>query len=134
MKAKPTNKQFLLQLGQVVDELRNEIYSGVFAANAYLPSESALAKRFQISNKSIRKGIEKLVEEGLIVKIPRVGNRVNAQRASVTLILACSQTIERDFQLKRLLDDFHKLHPWIHEQLRQPDPRGKGEMTNHRPQ
>ncbi|WP_158560950.1 extracellular solute-binding protein [Paenibacillus contaminans] len=113
MKAKPTNKQFQLELEHMANELREEIGNGTFPANSFLPSESALAKRFQLSNKSIRKGIEKLVEEGLIVKIPRVGNRVNVQRPSVTLTLACSYSIERDFQLRRLLDDFHQQYPWI---------------------
>ncbi|MBP1995057.1 extracellular solute-binding protein [Paenibacillus eucommiae] len=114
MKAKPTNKEFQLQLEQMAEQLRQDIHGGIFPANSFLPSESDLAKRFQLSNKSVRKGMEKLVEEGLIVKIPRVGNRVNnVQRVSVTLTLACSESIERDFSLSTLLDDFHRLHPWI---------------------
>jgi multiple sugar transport system substrate-binding protein len=113
MKAKPTSKQFRLELERMADELRADIEKGKFPANSFLPPESALAKRFRLSNKSVRKGMEKLVEEGLIEKIPRVGNRVIAQRARVCLTLACTYSIERDFCLSRLLDDFHRLHSWI---------------------
>jgi multiple sugar transport system substrate-binding protein len=113
MKAKPTNKQFQLELDQMADELRRDIHNGTFPANSFLPSESELAKRFQLSNKSIRKGMERLVKDGLIVKIPRVGNKVNMQQAKVTLTLACTFSIERDFKLSRLVEDFQRLHPWI---------------------
>lgn len=133
MKAKPTNEQFQRELERMADELREEIASGVYPPNGYLPPEAALAKRFRLSNKSVRKGMEKLVDEGLIEKIPRVGNRVVAQRPRVGLTLACTHSIERDFCLARLLDEFHKLHPWIrvrtvpYSGLPQPAGDGRGE-------
>lgn len=113
MKAKPTNKQFQLELEFMAGQLREDIMSGIYPANSFLPPESALAKRFRLSNKSVRKGMEKLVEDGLIEKIPRVGNRVIAQRTRETLILACTHSIERDFSLSALVNDFHRLYPWI---------------------
>ncbi|GAA3407666.1 extracellular solute-binding protein [Paenibacillus hodogayensis] len=113
MKAKPTSEQFRLELERMADELRADIENGIYPAGSYLPSEPQLAKRFRLSNKSVRKGMEKLVEDGLIEKIPRVGNRVAAQRPRVRLTLACTYSIERDFSLSRLLDDFHRQHPWV---------------------
>ncbi|TMV45554.1 extracellular solute-binding protein [Paenibacillus mesophilus] len=113
VKANSTNTPFQLKLDRMADQLRQDILNGTYPDQSFLPPEPELAKRFQLSNKSVRKGMMKLVEDGLIVKIPRVGNRVNMKRAGVTLTLACSSTIERDFQLTRLLDDFHRQHPWI---------------------
>lgn len=113
MKIKPTNQQFQMQLQQMIDTLRQEIIAGELPEGSFLPSEAALAQRFQMSNKSIRKGLETLVADGFISKIPRVGNKVRAQRARVTLTLACTSTIERDLQLSRVLDDFRKQYPWI---------------------
>jgi multiple sugar transport system substrate-binding protein len=99
----------------MIQEIRRDIISGKYAAGKNLPSESALAKMYQLSNKSVRKGLEQLVDEGLIVKVNRVGNRVigPGRESAVTVTLGCHESIERDFELQRLLDEFHGQYPSI---------------------
>ncbi|RAV08470.1 extracellular solute-binding protein [Paenibacillus contaminans] len=115
MKNKVSRKTFQDRLDDMVRQLRQDISSGRYAAGSFLPSESALAEQFRLSNKSVRKGLEQLVEEGAIVKINRVGNRVaeHARQLKTVVTLGCASSIERDFELAKLLDDFQKLHPWI---------------------
>ncbi|WP_409345787.1 extracellular solute-binding protein [Paenibacillus sp. MBLB4367] len=115
MKNKASRKTFQDRLDEMVRQLRHDMASGRYPAGSFLPSESTLATQFQLSNKSVRKGLETLVEEGAIVKINRVGNRVaeqvRQQRTVVTL--GCASSIERDLELTRLIADFEELHPWI---------------------
>lgn len=108
-------KSFPHRLQHMVDRLRADILNGVYMPGDYLPSEMALAKQFHLSNKSVRKGLETLVGESLIVKIDRVGSRVADlfPDASVTLSFGYSSSIERDFGLSWLLDDFRNLYPSI---------------------
>jgi multiple sugar transport system substrate-binding protein len=114
MKGRTSNEQFRMQLENMVQTLRSEITGGHYQVGDYLPSEKMLASRFQFGNISVRKGLELLVEEGLIEKIPKVGNRVKSTRTRrVTLRLACIQVTWRNCDLKRLLDIFHQKYPWI---------------------
>ncbi|MDF2713606.1 MAG: regulatory protein GntR [Paenibacillus sp.] len=96
----------------MVHVLRQEILLGVYTAGDYLPSEAAHASRFGLSNKSVRKGMEQLVEEGLIEKIPKVGSRVK-RRNDVTITLAYSKTNLRDMEQEGLLADFQQRYPWV---------------------
>lgn len=113
MKGKPTKEQFHEQLEQLTDWLRGEIRQGGFAPGTMLPPERELASRFGMSNNSIRKGLELLVAEGWIEKIPRVGNRVGIGRPPVVLTLSCNMTAEKDLELAQLVADFERRHPWI---------------------
>jgi multiple sugar transport system substrate-binding protein len=112
---KPSRKSFDARLKRMVDMLRADIRNGTYTPGDYLPSEKALTEQFQLSNKSVRKGLETLIGEGLIVKLDRVGSRVtdSAPGASITLTLGYTSSIERDIALSALLDDFHALHPSI---------------------
>ncbi len=76
MQKRNSRKHFRARLDEMIATLREEIISGKFPVESYLPSESDLELRFQLSNNSIRKGLETLVAEGLIEKIARVGNKV----------------------------------------------------------
>jgi multiple sugar transport system substrate-binding protein len=95
--------------------LRGRILNGTYAENDYLPSESALATQFQLSNNSVRKGLDTLVAEGLIVKIDKVGSKVTAVsgRERTTITIACHPSIERDLAFSMLLEDFHRAYPAI---------------------
>lgn len=112
---KPSRKSFDSRLKAMIDTLRASIQNGTYSPGHFLPSEKALTEQFQLSNKSVRKGLEKLIEEGLIVKVDRVGSRVTDtfRGTSVTLTLGYTTTIERDIALSVLLDDFHSLYPSI---------------------
>lgn len=111
----PTRKTFGDRLRRMIDSLRNDILNRTYKPGDYLPSEKTLVEQFQLSNKSVRKGLDALVDEGLIVKVDRVGSRVtgDAPGAEVSITLGYTASIERDVGLAALLDDFHLLHPAI---------------------
>jgi len=116
MRNRPTNEQFRKQLKDLVDTLRREISEGVYAQAGKLPPEKLLAARFGLSNNSVRKGLEQLVEEGLIEKVPRVGNRVRqaqAGREPVELTIGCYPAALRSLELTVLLEDIQRQFPWI---------------------
>ncbi|TMV46467.1 extracellular solute-binding protein [Paenibacillus mesophilus] len=112
---KPSRKSFDSRLKRMIDILRADIMNGTYGPGDYLPSEKALTEQFSLSNKSVRKGLETLIAEGLIVKLDRVGSRVtdSAPGSSIALTLGLTSSIERDIALSALLDDFHKLYPSI---------------------
>ncbi|MBD2864707.1 extracellular solute-binding protein [Paenibacillus oceani] len=114
MRGRTSNEQFRIQLENMVQTLRSEITGGHYQVGDFLPSEKMLASRFQFGNISVRKGLELLVEEGLIEKIPKVGNRVKSVHSRrVTLRLACIHVTWRNCDLQRLLDMFQQKYPWI---------------------
>ncbi|MDF2652332.1 MAG: hypothetical protein K0Q73_8137 [Paenibacillus sp.] len=113
---KASRSTFRYRLKDMVVFLKNEILSGAYQPGEYLPSEKVLVEQFDLSNKSVRQGLDMLVSEGLIVKVNRVGSMVTEQagkRALVTITLGCSPSIERDIILSQLLDDFHGQYPEI---------------------
>lgn len=113
-KYRPSKLEFQNQLDVLIETLRQEIVEGTYETGSYLPSEKALAVRFQLSNKSARKGLESLEQDGYIRKIPRVGNQViKSQMPQVTIRFGHSQSIQRDLRLEALLDNFNRLYPHI---------------------
>lgn len=115
MTGKPSRKTFQSRMEDMIGYLRKGIVSGEYAPGELLPSESILTEQFQLSDKSVRKGLDALVREGLIVKVERVGSIVTeAIRQSKTVInFACTGSISRDIALDKLLADFYELHPNI---------------------
>ncbi|MDF2663499.1 MAG: GntR family transcriptional regulator, partial [Paenibacillus sp.] len=115
MSTRISRKSFGTRLEHMIHQLRGRILNGTYAENDYLPSESALATQFQLSNNSVRKGLDTLVAEGLIVKIDKVGSKVTAVsvRERTTITIACHPSIERDLAFSMLLEDFHRAYPAI---------------------
>ncbi|TMV48748.1 extracellular solute-binding protein [Paenibacillus mesophilus] len=118
MRRRPSKEQFGHQLERVAKELRDEMIAGKWACGSFLPPEKSLETRFRLSNYSIRLGLEQLVKEGWIEKIPGVGNRVVADRPPVKLTAACNNVTLRNLKLPGLLEQFRRLHPWISVELR----------------
>lgn len=112
-------RTFRSRLNEMIDQLRDGIATGKYKHGTYLPPEKTLAAQFRLSNKTVRKGLELLMSEGLIEKIPRVGSMVTAApllsvaEPAVTIVMGCYSTHEKRLILSPLLDDFHKLHPSI---------------------
>lgn len=73
---RPNRVEFNARTQQLIAYLRGEIKAGTLRVGEYLPSEVELGKRFGLSKESVRRALDVLVEDGLIVKIRRVGNRV----------------------------------------------------------
>lgn len=63
-----SRKTFKSRLNFMVKRLRADILSGVYRQGEFLPSEKELVSQFQLSNKSVRKGLEQLIAEQLIVR------------------------------------------------------------------
>ncbi|MNI22906.1 Cyclodextrin-binding protein precursor [compost metagenome] len=112
---KASRKTFRHRLNRMTDRLRDEIRNGTYKSGDYLPSETFLVKEFQLSNKSVRKGLDQLIGEGLIIKVDRVGSQVTsmASAAATVITMGLYTSIERDLNLSFLLKDFHSLHPDI---------------------
>lgn len=119
MKNRPTRSTFLYRLNYFTDQIRKDIHSGVLAPGTYLPAETELADQYQLSKASIRKGLAELVEEGLIEKIPRVGNRVIGVEMVEKQILrfACHQSLIREAAIEPLIQCFEKENPDIQIQF-----------------
>ncbi|MBB6635972.1 extracellular solute-binding protein [Cohnella thailandensis] len=115
MSYKSDRPSFQERLDHFVSVIRTEIINGIRQEGTYLPAESALAKQFQLSNKSIRKGLEQLVEEGLIQKIDRVGSMVTPRpKESITLNFGCPISLTTDFLIDELIAEFGRRNPGIH--------------------
>jgi multiple sugar transport system substrate-binding protein len=104
------------RLNRMVEQLRDDIaVRGKYAPGQFLPSELALVKQYGLSNKTVRKGLEQLMAEGLIEKIPRVGSVVTdrANPKPATLMLGVMGSLERDMKLGAMLGGFSRLHPEV---------------------
>ncbi|MFK7691794.1 extracellular solute-binding protein [Paenibacillus sp. HJGM_3] len=110
-----SRKTFRERLDHMIQELRGEIMTGKRGAGEFLPSERDLVRQFRLSNKLIRIGLEQLVAEGLIHKIPRVGNQV-AERTDgrpTLLRFGYHSTLDDEAGMAALLEAFHREHPNI---------------------
>ena len=116
---KPSRRTFQARLDRMVDTIRDEIMSGAYREGDFLPSEKAYAKQYRISNKTVRQGLEVLVAERLIEKIPRVGNKVaEVSREDTTVIrFGCHTSLFQEAIMKTLIGEFHKQHPGVRIEL-----------------
>jgi len=113
---KPSRTTFRVRLETMVHQLREDILSGTFAPGSYLPSEDVLGEQFLLSKKSVRKGLEELVNEGLIVKKPKIGNMVlkPSEASGRTSIRLCYYPeVDQEIDMGALLDMFERKHPHI---------------------
>lgn len=108
-------KQFRERLERMVNEIRQRIYNAQYGVGTYLPSEKTFAKEYQVSNKTVRQGMERLREERLIETIPRVGHKVISQSGTgvVTLRFGYYSSLIEEATLHRLIDMFHAAYPAI---------------------
>src|SRR5690606_10238085 len=105
------------RLDEMLSAIRREIADGTWKLGSNMPSEKELAKRFRLGNNSVRKGLEQLVHEGLIRKIPRVGNQVICNPSEQIVIkIGIYTTTERETDLSVVLDHFHTRNPDIRVQ------------------
>lgn len=81
---------------------------------SFLPSEIELCEQYQLSNNTIRKGLDRLVAEGFVEKVPRIGTRVlEVARDEKTTIKFGFSPMLREIQMSKLLEMFHRDHPGI---------------------
>ncbi|MBD2862581.1 extracellular solute-binding protein [Paenibacillus oceani] len=118
MVRRPSRKTFRPRLDEMVTSIRNNILTGSLEPEQYLPSEKQLAEQYGLSVQSVRKGLDLLVSERMIVKIPKIGSKVldPAEKGAVTIRFGYSPTIPDDADIHRLIAMFHREHPNIHVQ------------------
>lgn len=65
---------------QIADELRNEIATGIAIQNNRLPSETTLAKRFDVNRHTVRAALNALAKEGIVESRQGQGTFVRARK------------------------------------------------------
>ena len=68
---------------QVAARLRERITTGVYQAGSILPSEAALSAEFRVARNTIRRALEALEADGLILTVPSKGRLVRAGAQTV---------------------------------------------------
>jgi multiple sugar transport system substrate-binding protein len=115
MSGKKSREVFKVQLNQMVSTVRQQIIKGEIPIGDYLPSELILADQFGLSKNSVRRGLEELVAEGLIVKKSRIGNLVVSNKSFDQVILRVGYypTLIKDAQFPDLIKNFEAEYPNI---------------------
>ncbi|MBD2861275.1 extracellular solute-binding protein [Paenibacillus oceani] len=118
MENKEVRKSPRERLSDMVNRLRDDIVTGKRPSGEYLPSEKALAELFGLSNQSVRKGLEQLVGEGLLEKIPRVGNKVIAppDESVTTVKFGFHSSVIGEASLLKLIGLFQADNPFVRVQ------------------
>lgn len=111
---RPDRSTFHTRLKRMTSELRNRILTGGYAQGDYLPSELALTEQYELSKNSVRFGLDQLVAEGLIVKIPRVGTQVAVkQEKKVKLRFGVYPSMHTETEIDKYMAMFHEKYPHI---------------------
>lgn len=115
MRNRPTRSEFQARMKHFIESIKEARDTGEFKAGTYLPSEMELAKRYHLSKLSIRKGLEQLVKEGVIEKIPRVGNRVLPRETVGQQVVrfACHSSLIKEAAVDELIERFEAANPDI---------------------
>lgn len=101
---------------QMIATLREEIITSYWKVGDFLPSEIALCKKYGLSPNTVRKGLDKLVSEGYIEKVPRIGARVIASENPEQIKISfgyLSDMLDYELPIFELVSDFQKKHPNI---------------------
>jgi multiple sugar transport system substrate-binding protein len=115
MSEKTNREEFQAKLEHMISTLRNQIINEEIKVGEYLPSEQSLAHKFNLSKNSVRKGLETLVSEGLIVKKSRVGNLVvsNKPYDQVILRVGYYPSLLKEAKFSEIVKQFEQAHPNI---------------------
>ncbi|CAM3612914.1 extracellular solute-binding protein [Marinicrinis lubricantis] len=117
---KPSRTTFRARLQEMIHTLRTQIESGELQSGDYLPSENRLGEIFRLSKKSVRTGLEQLVADNLIRKIPRVGNQIIGPAASTssvnTIRVGYYASLNTDAAMDQMIEQFQQRYPNIRVQ------------------
>ncbi len=110
---KPDRKTFVDRSNRLIAHIRSSLANGTYKVGDYLPSEVALAERFELSKNSVRAAMGTLVEEGLIRKVPRVGTQVAAVGRPNALRIGVYPSLYADAMMRELLASYRAEHPEV---------------------
>lgn len=97
--------------------LREQILSGFIKPGEFLMSENELSKYYEISRTSVRKSLDELAKEGLIIKKPGQGTlvspdlKIEKNKKKVLRIIATAPSYFVDASMSMLIDRFQESHP-----------------------
>lgn len=119
MKAKRTTSR--IRLEDMIAALRQDITTGTRKEGEFLPSELDLCDRYQLSKNTVRKGLDVLVADGLIEKVPRIGARILPTRLQpppgvTTIRFGYYQSLVKETDILTLVDMFNAKHAHVQVQ------------------
>ncbi|WP_309120479.1 extracellular solute-binding protein [Paenibacillus sp.] len=119
MENKPSRTTFRERMDEMIRTLRSDIVTGKLQSGTFLPSIHQLSKQYRLSINSVQKGLDELVAESLIERIPRVGIRVTDTREhkAVSISVGYYPTLVDDIDLNRLTERFQLRYPHIRVKL-----------------
>lgn len=89
----------------VAERLRTAIAEGVYAPGDHLV-ERRLARQFGVSHIPLREALARLVEEGLVIRLPRRGARVASLTPRTLEEVSSLRVVLEQFVVRRLKDRF----------------------------
>lgn len=113
MSRKTKQSVWRAKLDAMINGIRDDVEGGKRNDGDFLPSELELAEQYGISKHSVRKGLDLLVEQGYVLKIPRIGNKVTRpnQKPATVLRLGYYPSMWRQAALSELVDLYRERHP-----------------------
>ena len=99
---------------QIVDDIRNKIYSQELSENQKIPSESELMDKYGVSRGTVKKALKILVDEGVLKQIQGKGTYVSNSKISYTLgngLLSFAESLKEqniEYETKLLEMNFRK--------------------------
>lgn len=92
---------------QIAEELEDAVFTGAFPEEEQIPSTTEISTRFRINPATVLKGMNLLVEQGIIYKKRGVGMFV--QKGAVSKIREKRQEQFFDHYIRTLLEEAKKL-------------------------
>lgn len=116
-------RQSEFRYSKLASILREQILSGFIKPGEFLMSENQLSKHYQLSRTSVRKSLDELLKEGLIVKKAGLGTivspelKLHHEQRKVLRIIANSPSHFVDTSMSMLIDHFQQNHPNVEVKL-----------------
>ncbi|WP_173112930.1 extracellular solute-binding protein [Paenibacillus qinlingensis] len=116
-------REIKFRYSQLATILREQILSGYLKPGQYLLSENELCKHYQLSRTSVRKSLDELLKENLIVKKPGQGTIVSpdlvipVKQRKTLRIVAISPSHFADNAIPFIIDRFQEDHPNVDVKL-----------------
>jgi GntR family transcriptional regulator len=92
-------KNIMAKYEEIAEDIRNGILSGKYNPNEQLPLEKEMCEQYGVSRITIKKAVDELVTQGLVIK----------RRGSGTFVKALNDDDVQELSLANNLVDFLKL-------------------------
>lgn len=119
MPDKPSRATFQERINYFITSIREDIINGKIASGDFLPSLNLLSIQYNLSKNSLQKGLDKLVLEALIERVPRVGIRVleNVQELKTVIRFGYYPSLEKTAYIRHLVEQYELDNPLVEVKL-----------------